>query len=124
MTKEKLREVLIAYTVNLYEKYTPSPLLDMGIVAKDVDDYLSTLPAETEDGGWVRVEDRNPINGQRVIGWSEDYERSELVVWHDGDFAIPNADGNLEYSEFSDSVTHWQPLPSPPTTNNSIHLTK
>lgn len=49
MTKEKLREVLIAYTVNLYEKYTPSPLLDMGIVAKDVDDYLSTLPAETED---------------------------------------------------------------------------
>lgn len=68
---------------------------------------------------WISVEDRLPKNGERVLGYSEDYERSECVVFKDEDFWMTNDMGDLESFEFSDSVTHWMPLPYAPDDESS-----
>jgi hypothetical protein len=66
-----------------------------------------------EPNKWVNVEDKTPPEGTAVIGYSEDYEKCDTVVFQDGSFWMIGPDG-LESFEFSDMVTHWQHFPKTP----------
>lgn len=77
--------------------------------AETIDIYLKTTPTK-----WIDAEKEVPNEGERVLGYSEDYEKTEIVVFKDERFMMINNDGELESFEFSDCVTHWQPIPTNP----------
>lgn len=64
-------------------------------------------------GLWIKVSDRLPENGQKVLFYSEEYHPDAVAgtyknsEWHDDDF-------DPRLSLVTDEVTYWQPLPKPP----------
>lgn len=86
-------------------------LLDASLV-----DRLRQALRLAREPQWVSVDYEPPKEGERVLGWSEDYERAEIVHFKGGRYLMPSEDGSkLESFEFTDTVTHWQHLPQPPT---------
>lgn len=71
---------------------------------------------------WVSVEERLPEDGKKVLIWGPGYMKGcgFGVYYHkDGDWlGRDNFNLNAETQEYSTrgmNVTHWQPLPQPPT---------
>lgn len=64
---------------------------------------------------WISVEKSLPNDCTIVRGYSEDYNYSCDCLYEieKGGFCTM-LDASWDQSEFGDSVTHWQPLPSPP----------
>lgn len=63
---------------------------------------------------WIDVNKKLPRNNTRVLAYSEHYERVEAVIFKKADFWLLNDEGEYYSCEYTDMVSHWQPLPSPP----------
>lgn len=65
---------------------------------------------------WIRLMNRIPDQGQRVLVYSPDLRVMSAQYFlhdpgvHDGDTGFCDENGDDIFP-----VTHWQPLPSPPT---------
>lgn len=77
------------------------------------------LSDELDKFKWISVDDRLPINNAREMKFN--YETLDVIVISDGlvGFCEFAAGKTIEFwCEFQDkNVTHWMPLPSPPTNN-------
>jgi len=97
MSKQKIREWLV-------ENY--NKLADME-TADIIDQYTK------DQSAWVSVNDRLPEQHQNVISCGKDGRRFNSI------FRSTNGGGYLFSCVLSvhdhDNVTHWQPLPLPPT---------
>ena len=77
---------------------------------KVLDELIQRLEARAEvatgDDGWISVEDRLPEEGQKVICY-RDTEIAQIFIttW---------SETEKVYEKWN-AVTHWQPLPLPPT---------
>jgi hypothetical protein len=58
--------------------------------------------------GWIPATERLPEEGERVLAWDKDFNESEVATYyaHDG----WGCDASISLN-----VTHWMPLPAPPT---------
>lgn len=63
---------------------------------------------------WINVKDRLPENGQcvLVIIYKENKYWEPFTCDYDGGFYDPMDD--LSNEDWSDTVSHWMPLPEPP----------
>jgi len=68
---------------------------------------INALP--TIDDGWVRVGDGFPKTVGYYLTWTAGFSRP-LELYFDGHF--------MTTDRSSVGITHWQPLPSPPTLND------
>lgn len=89
---------------------------------KDLDALLSRPEETKQEGEWISVEERLPESEYDVLFLQNGQEPSIGFYSKDKGWCTVLTEGY----QF---VTHWIPkksiaLPSPPTTNNSIHLTK
>lgn len=86
-------------------------------------EWAQTLPTLTSPNEWVSVEERLPYNhGEYIVCVCDEDESIDEQIW--GDTVVVFADyydgtftwyeGDEEY-DISDIVTHWMPLPAPPT---------
>ena len=133
MTPERIEQERKAFEAWMAELYPTNPQTER------VGDEYSRLgtqykwegwQARAAQSEWISVEDRYPENGQEVnillntgevrialheVGapGGRDFTKGHYFT---GD--IYHVDG-AEYncSLYGDNVTHWQPLPAPPTTN-------
>ncbi len=102
----------------------------LGVGEKHLDKatFLASLPTSTpvHKGGWISVEDGLPKVGEdelytRIIMVSHDWATGPLSmfgIYHKGNFYGAEmwwSDGD-DSPKLTDSITHWQPLPLPPTT--------
>lgn len=72
---------------------------------------ITALRAQIEPG-WIKVSERLPDSEKEVLVWSPRYKNQYLVSRIDGRW-IPFGSGRALY----DTVTHWMPLPEPPSSN-------
>ena len=69
-----------------------------------------TFATDTNVGSkWASVKDRLPEIGRTVLAWSDYWHCSEIVRWTGVEW-IQRMDKETFWS-----VTHWMPLPEPPT---------
>lgn len=66
--------------------------------------------ARRQCAGWIRVDDRMPTNGERVL--TVDSEGVMAVYYYDAEW--PNAFCGYSGLLKVYNVTHWMPLPEPP----------
>jgi hypothetical protein len=83
---------LIVHAVDWVESYVDSETIHPDCPLDDVE----------EQGGWIRVEDRLPEEGQRVL--------CVVKLLHSTFIDMRNYHNNT----MNHPITHWQPLPSPP----------
>jgi len=57
---------------------------------------------------WISVAERLPEEGERVLAWDNDFNESEVAIYYAHDGWGCDAAMSL-------NVTHWMPLPAPPT---------
>jgi hypothetical protein len=74
----------------------------------------------TRQQGWVSVEDRLPENGQkvRIYAYNIGYdliEIDEIAIYYNDKREPSFFQNNSEWDMPANYVTHWMPLPSPPT---------
>jgi hypothetical protein len=63
---------------------------------------------------WISVEDRLPEDREYVDAWS-DFRSTDCEFKRGGFYEVVyDGDGDYEYSEIIDDVTHWMSPPSPP----------
>ena len=113
---EKLKEYIALFQAECNEMASlchihgwKSSRVEDGVrIRKEIAELEST-PKESEDG-WVAVEDRLPEIDKNVLGVVKDlYEPYVYTV---------RFDGTQWYRPYKNiTVTHWQPLPTPPKTN-------
>ncbi len=74
------------------------------VLAKGIADIIR-IAAEPD---WIPVTERLPEEGERVLAWDKDFNESEVATYyaHDG----WGCDASISLN-----VTHWMPLPAPPT---------
>ena len=133
MTPERIEQERNAFEAWMADLYPTNPQTER------VGDEYSRLGAQYKWEGWqaraaqsewISVEDRYPENGQEVnillntgevrialheVGspGGRDFTKGHYFT---GDiYHIDGAEYNC--SLYGDNVTHWQPLPAPPTTN-------
>lgn len=136
MTPERIEQERKAFEA-WYIKYLPpdSPILyfsrdDTGYKTYRTRTLWEGWQARAAQSEWISVEDRYPENGQKVnillntgevrialheVGTpgGRDFTKGHYFT---GDiYHIDGAEYNC--SLYGDNVTHWQPLPAPPTTN-------
>jgi hypothetical protein len=79
---------------------------------------------------WISVEEKLPKHFQEVMFYVDPYEEGPSEGYYIGyldsedlcfrvRMYVPKIDSYWE--EIKDRVTHWQPLPPPPNTNNNGH---
>lgn len=92
------------------------PQLTQQHASELLDHITSRLAPEPRGDGWIACTDRLPAQGVKVLIWYDDPREEDggfrLLgsVRHHGRL---NPDGYN--GDFSDRVTHWQPIPPPPT---------
>lgn len=70
-----------------------------------------------DNNNWISVEEKMPVDNERIIFYTKGYINNEMRMgsFHDIDqFGRPNmfiGDGFFH----EQNVSHWQPLPAPPT---------
>lgn len=67
---------------------------------------LTTYPSRQQDN-WISVDDKFPENGQIIIVF--DLDEVEFSEYYGSKFYFVNCGATYV------NVTHWQPLPKPPT---------
>jgi hypothetical protein len=74
----------------------------------DFSDTLLDAAGELDRRRWIPVAERLPDEGERVLAWDNDFNESEVAIYyaHDG----WGCDASISLN-----VTHWMPLPAPPT---------
>lgn len=123
-TKEQILEEKIGSTFSRIKELPLNDVLTITEVLEVMEEYLNQFTTfyykdkiETinrTQPKWIIAEKEVPNEGERVLGYSDDYEKTEIVVFKDERFMMINNDGELESFEFSDCVTHWQPIPTNP----------
>ena len=83
-------------------------------------EYVNGLENQIADAGkmmgWVKCSERMPEENTEVLVWGEsnDTEQYPMIGEWDPDLWY-GIDRNLQICDKIFNVTHWQPLPSPPT---------
>jgi len=75
---------------------------------------LNAVKEYASQSKWISVQENPPTEDGEYWGYSEDYEKAMIVVWHKGDFYSYANDGELVSTEFADSITMYQSLPEKP----------
>ena len=70
-------------------------------------DEITSLKEQLAEREWVSVEDRLPEKGDLVITVSDHGDTSSLYSEY--------FEGTKFWSKAFNNITHWMPLPSPPT---------
>lgn len=80
--------------------------------------YLHPSPPEGMVGGWISVDERLPESDVPVLAHNGKW--TGVAAWMSGDYLEPLERWQDEHREFIEmmgpAVTHWMPLPPPPTT--------
>ena len=100
MAHEKERELLVKFKEH-YNKQYKSPILFV-----DIDSFLSTLPEEKEESGWISVDKELPPIGNCVLLYSETGGVAE-GAWIESKNIFEQWRWNAKKTD----VTHWMPLP-------------
>ena len=67
-----------------------------------------------DNNNWISVEDRKPPNVFQRVLVTNGYGFMAVGVWDD-DFEYWFVEGEKWVKKPSGPITHWMPLPSPPT---------
>ena len=59
---------------------------------------------------WIPVTERLPEEGERVLAWDNGFKESEMATYYARDGWGGEVIASL-------NVTHWMPLPAPPTSS-------
>ena len=73
----------------------------------DLEEEITSLKEQLAEREWVSVEDRLPEKGDLVITVSDHGDTSSLYSEY--------FEGTKFWSKAFNNITHWMPLPSPPT---------
>ena len=81
--------------------------------------YTHPSPPRGMRGGWISVEERLPESDVPVLAHNGKW--TGVAAWMSGDYLEPLERWQDEHREFIEmmgpAVTHWTPLPLPPTTS-------
>lgn len=68
-----------------------------------------------DKNGWIKVSERLPEKMQKVLVWAKEGHGTIASYWT----AIYLGKDFFSSSTHNDNITHWQPLPSPPKTEQA-----
>lgn len=75
---------------------------------------MSAIKVAKQYNEWNNVDDKLPDEGVKVLAWHSRKEKF-FIATYDRDLKIWLNDGKPYSSEFLYSITHWIPMPSPPS---------
>ena len=101
MKKESARELLEKFYRHVNDKNGK-----LTVTWDDVETFLSTLPDEKEESGWISVDKELPPSGNCVLLYSETGGVAE-GAWIESKNIFEQWRWNAKKTD----VTHWMPLP-------------
>lgn len=67
-----------------------------------------------ERSGWINVKDRLPDEFENIIVWNGEYVYDDVRIINNGEYWTHVS--GYDYDSYRiNGVTHWQPLPAPPS---------
>lgn len=110
LIEERINRLTIQYDryMDLWEQLMARTPFDKACILDDILPKIAEL--ENEQNKWISVEDRLPEDFSTVWGAWWVYWKLTWKIYHVRDWRFKD-DKDIEH------VTHWMPLPIPPTTN-------
>jgi hypothetical protein len=105
MSKQKIREWLVENTGCFYN--------DNRITMNEAADIIHQYTQE--QSGWVSVDDELPENGVEVLFYIAELNQIELGAYKGSKCSWVTPYSDMEHRCGDGWVTHWMPLPLPPT---------
>ena len=113
----KLVKATLQGTIKPLVPFSASPL-EFCKKAHEVKDELvgramelleNDIPITKQGDGWISVEERTPKKEQKVLGWAEGEIGFPFILEYEGNPTHIFVTGGKEV------ITHWMPLPEPPS---------